>query len=86
MPGHLDVVFFDVGGPLYSDRPYYEALLAAIAEMRPDADREAFWSEYQTARRDQRGPFTPRLVRRFLPEDRRRRGAAGPGAVDLRAG
>jgi HAD superfamily hydrolase (TIGR01549 family) len=68
--GHIDVVFLDVGGPLYSDRPYYEALLAAILEMDPDAHRDSFWSEYDSARRDQRGPFTPRLVRRFLPGSR----------------
>jgi HAD superfamily hydrolase (TIGR01549 family) len=67
---HIDVVFLDVGGPLYSDRPYYEALLAAIMELSPDARSEVFWSEYDAARRDQRGPFTPRLVRRFVPEDR----------------
>lgn len=70
MAGHIDVVFFDVGGPLYSDRPYYEALLAAILEMDPGARRDSFWSEYDSARRDQRGPFTPRLVRRFLPDNR----------------
>jgi HAD superfamily hydrolase (TIGR01549 family) len=68
--GHLDVVFLDVGGPLYSDRPYYQALLGAIAEMSPEADRDAFWSEYESARRDQRGPFTPRLVRQFVPDNR----------------
>jgi HAD superfamily hydrolase (TIGR01549 family) len=67
--GPIDVVFLDVGGPLYSDRPYYEALLAAILEVRPDANGDVFWSEYDAARRDQRGPFTPRLVRRFIPQD-----------------
>jgi HAD superfamily hydrolase (TIGR01549 family) len=67
---HLEVVFLDVGGPLYGDRPYYEGLLAAIKEVRPDADEDAFWAEFQACRRDQRGPFTRRLVMRFLPEDR----------------
>jgi HAD superfamily hydrolase (TIGR01549 family) len=67
---HLDVVFLDVGGPLYGDRPYYEGLLAAIREVRPDADDAVFWADFQACRRDQRGPFTRRLVRRFLPEDR----------------
>jgi HAD superfamily hydrolase (TIGR01549 family) len=67
---HLDVVFLDVGGPLYGDKPYYRALLRAIREERPDADEDVFWSEFEACRRDQRGPFTRRLVRRFLPEDR----------------
>jgi HAD superfamily hydrolase (TIGR01549 family) len=66
---HLDVVFFDVGGPIYGDRPYYAALLAAIEEVRPDADEERFWAEFQAARRDQRGPFTRRLSLLFVDED-----------------
>ena len=63
----IDTVFLDVGGPLYSDRPYYIALLAAIREARSDADPEAYWTEYDAARRDQRGPFTRRLVDLFAP-------------------
>jgi HAD superfamily hydrolase (TIGR01549 family) len=63
----IDTVFLDVGGPLYSDAPYYRALLAAIRERRPDADPDAFWAEYEAARRDQRGPFTRRLADRFAP-------------------
>jgi HAD superfamily hydrolase (TIGR01662 family) len=65
---HLDVVFLDVGGPIYGDRPYYEALLAAIKEVRPDADDAAFWAEFEAARRDQRGPFTRRLSLLFVAE------------------
>ncbi|MGH2675952.1 MAG: hypothetical protein ACRDH1_11150, partial [Actinomycetota bacterium] len=68
MTSHLDVVFLDVGGPLYGDRPYYEALLAAIKELRPDADDDAFWSEFEACRRDQRGPFTRRLSLLFVDE------------------
>ncbi len=66
---HLDVVFLDVGGPLYGDGPYYEALLAAIKEGQPDASDEEFWSEYEACRRDQRGPFTRRLALRFVDEE-----------------
>jgi HAD superfamily hydrolase (TIGR01549 family) len=69
VPSHLDVVFFDVGGPIYGDRPYYEGLLAAIREVRADASEETFWAEFQAARRDQRGPFTSRLVRLFVPDE-----------------
>ena len=68
MTSHLDVVFLDVGGPIYGDRPYYEALWKAIAEARPDASESRFWSEFDACRRDQKGPFTRRLVRKFLAE------------------
>ena len=68
MTSHLDVVFLDVGGPIYGDRPYYQALLAAIKEAAPDADEDAFWAEFEACRRDQRGPFTDRLIRRLLPD------------------
>jgi HAD superfamily hydrolase (TIGR01549 family) len=67
---HLDVVFLDVGGPLYRDGPYYEALLRAIREERPAADPEAFWAEFDACRSDQRGPFTRRLIALFVPDDR----------------
>ena len=62
----VEVVFFDVGGPLYGDRPYYEALLRAIREARPDADADAYWTEFEAARRDQNGSFTRRLTRLFV--------------------
>jgi hypothetical protein len=64
MTSHLDVVFLDVGGPIYGDRPYYEALWKAIAEATPEASESTFWEEFQACRRDQKGPFTRRLVRR----------------------
>jgi HAD superfamily hydrolase (TIGR01549 family) len=62
---HIDVVFLDVGGPLYGDRPYYRALLRAIHELHPEADEKSFWAEFEAARRDQRGPFTRRLTGLF---------------------
>jgi HAD superfamily hydrolase (TIGR01549 family) len=67
---HLDLVFLDVGGPLYGDKPYYRALLTAIREERPGADEDAFWAEFEACRRDQRGPFTRRLVGLFFAPDR----------------
>jgi HAD superfamily hydrolase (TIGR01549 family) len=69
MTSHLDVVFLDVGGPIYGDRPYYEALWKAIAEARPAASETEFWEEFDRCRREQRGPFTRRLVLRFLPPE-----------------
>jgi HAD superfamily hydrolase (TIGR01549 family) len=69
MTSHLDVVFLDVGGPIYGDRPYYEALWRAISEARPEASEAEFWREFDRCRREQRGPFTRRLVLKFLPPE-----------------
>jgi HAD superfamily hydrolase (TIGR01662 family) len=66
---HIDVVFLDVGGPLYSDRHYYRGLLSGIREVHPDVDEAEFWAAYDECRADQRGPFTSRLATRFAPED-----------------
>lgn len=66
---HLDIVFLDIGGPIYGDRPYYAALWRAIAEARPSASEREFWGEFDACRRDQKGPFTRRLVLKFLPPD-----------------
>jgi HAD superfamily hydrolase (TIGR01549 family) len=66
---HLDVVFFDIGGPIYGDRPYYKALWKAINEIRPDASESEFWEEFEACRRDQKGPFTRRLGLRFVEQD-----------------
>ena len=63
------MVFLDVGGPIYGDRPYYEGLLAAIRERRPDASADEFWAEFEACRRDQKGPFTRRLTSMFLGEE-----------------
>lgn len=51
---------------MYGDRPYYEGLLSGIREVRPDASEEEFWAEFEACRCDQRGPFTQRLVGRFV--------------------
>jgi HAD superfamily hydrolase (TIGR01549 family) len=69
MTSHIDVVFLDIGGPIYGDRPYYEALWKAIVEARPKASESEFWDEFDACRRDQKGPFTRRLALTFLPQD-----------------
>jgi HAD superfamily hydrolase (TIGR01549 family) len=69
MTSDIDIVFLDIGGPIYGDRPYYEALWKAIAEGRPNASESEFWQEFEACRRDQKGPFTRRLVLKFLPPE-----------------
>lgn len=68
MTSHLDVVFLDIGGPVYGDRPYYDAVLAAVLEAAPETSEEAFWAEFEACRSAQRGSFTQRLLRAFVPE------------------
>lgn len=65
----LEVVFFDVGGVMYSDRVYRDALLSALREVRPDLPGRAFAEVYDGCRRDQAGSFKERLARTFLGPD-----------------
>jgi HAD superfamily hydrolase (TIGR01549 family) len=67
-PG-LDVVFLDVGGPLYSDGPYYHSILSAFREMGAEVDDEAYAREYERCRRAQDGSFRVRLAQAFLGPD-----------------
>lgn len=67
MTSHLDVVFLDVGGPIYEDGPYYRALWQAIGEANPRASEEDYWAEFEICRLSQDGSFTRRLVGRMAP-------------------
>ncbi|HYU56837.1 MAG TPA: HAD family hydrolase [Actinomycetota bacterium] len=66
MTDHLDVVFLDVGGPLYADDTYYRSLLAAIREVDPSVTGEAYAEVYDACRRAQDGSFRTRLTRTLL--------------------
>jgi putative hydrolase of the HAD superfamily len=59
-------VFLDVGGPLYSDGPYYHSILGALREMGAEVDDDAYAREYERCRREQDGSFRVRLARAFL--------------------
>lgn len=67
MTSHIDVVFLDVGGPIYEDGPYYRALWKAIREANPEASEEEYWEVFEACRRAQDGSFTRRLVGRLAP-------------------
>jgi putative hydrolase of the HAD superfamily len=67
---HLDVVFLDVGGPIYDDRVYYASLLRAIRQEDPSVTDEAFDREYQACRVAQNGSFRRHIIPALL----------GPGA------
>ena len=66
---HLDVVFIDVGGPLYDDRPYYRSILNALREMGASMSDEAYAREYERCRQAQDGSFRRRLAHAFLGPD-----------------
>jgi HAD superfamily hydrolase (TIGR01509 family) len=65
----LDVVFLDVGGVMYRDEGYREALRRALRELDGEFTDEAFDREYRALRRSQSGSFRTGLTRAFLGPD-----------------
>jgi putative hydrolase of the HAD superfamily len=69
MPGvgeHLEMVFLDVGGVLYRDDGYREAIRRALRELGAVFADEEYDAEYEACRRAQDGSFRARLAARFL--------------------
>jgi HAD superfamily hydrolase (TIGR01549 family) len=75
----LEVVFLDIGGVLYRDEGYRDALRRALRELGGDFSDEAFDAEYDACRVAQSGSFRERLTRAFLGP------AADVGAVERNA-
>ena len=71
MTAHVDVVFLDVGGVLYSDTPYERSLMRALREMGATFTDEEYAESYMECRRAQHGSFRRRLATRFLGSDER---------------
>ncbi|HZD81143.1 MAG TPA: HAD family hydrolase [Actinomycetota bacterium] len=67
--GALEMVFLDIGGVLYGDAGYREALRRALRELGARFSDQEFDAEYARCRRDQSGSFRRRLTRRFLGPD-----------------
>lgn len=61
-----DVVFLDIGGVLYDDGVYRDALKVALRELGGEFDDASFQDAYDECRRAQDGSFRQRLTRRFL--------------------
>lgn len=59
-------MFLDVGGVLYDDQVYREALLRALRDLGADVAGEDFAVAYEACRRAQDGSFRSRLATRFL--------------------
>jgi putative hydrolase of the HAD superfamily len=64
MSGYIRAVLFDVGGPIYDDRVYAEALLTGLHRLGAQVSVAAFDDEYERCRREQAG-FTRPLAKRF---------------------
>jgi FMN phosphatase YigB (HAD superfamily) len=71
LPEALEAVFFDVGGPVYPDDSFRDALLVSLDELRADrgegpTDRELFTGTYDGIRAAQSGSLRTALADRFL--------------------
>lgn len=71
LPARIDVVFCDVGGPIYSDENFTQAILRALDELRAEqgrgpVDRAEFRRLYDAMRAAQGGGFRSTLARELL--------------------
>jgi putative hydrolase of the HAD superfamily len=60
----IEIILFDIGGPLYDDEVYATALLAGLQELGAHVDEAAFRREYERCRGAQAG-FTRPLAAHF---------------------
>lgn len=67
----IEWVFLDVGGVLFSDDPYFDALYSAIADASPGVTRDAYDEKFRALRAAQNEPFTEALVSKFVPDPSR---------------
>jgi putative hydrolase of the HAD superfamily len=67
--GAVAFVFLDIGGVLYDDRVYADALKRALREAGAVFGDEEFEAEYAACRSAQNGSFRRRLATRFLGDD-----------------
>ena len=67
--GAISFVFLDIGGVLYDDRVYAEALRRALREAGADFRDDEYEAEYTACRAAQDGSFRRRLATRFLGTD-----------------
>jgi FMN phosphatase YigB (HAD superfamily) len=74
----IDWVFLDVGGILFRDDSYFDALYEAIAQAVPGTTRAAYDARLLALRGAQREPFTTALLDAFVADPSRH--------ADVRAG
>ncbi|SFD85765.1 putative hydrolase of the HAD superfamily [Actinopolyspora alba] len=73
-PAPTELVLLDVGGPIYDDAVYRDALLRATRELAgAEIDRETFQRVYDEQRQRQAGSLRTAIAEHFLtPDDRKR--------------
>jgi HAD superfamily hydrolase (TIGR01509 family) len=68
MSAGLEIVFLDVGGPIYDDAWYARGLLGALRELSAEVAEDDFWDEYDRVRQQQSG-LRRAIADRFLGPD-----------------
>lgn len=71
LPEQLEAVFIDVGGPIYPDETFVDAVTHALDDIRaeqgqPPADRQQVRAVYDRIRREQNGSFRTALATEVL--------------------
>lgn len=81
-PGDIDLVMLDVGGAIYDDNCFAQALLRATRDLAGGGfDERAFWHLFDEARQDQ-SPLRESLANRFLGGDSKRLSDLAESYVD----
>ncbi len=71
MPAHLagdsniDLITFDLGGTIYDDNAYAQALLRAVCELKPELVESDFWEVYDIQLGRTSGSLRTELSKRF---------------------
>lgn len=63
----IDLVLFDLGGTIYDDDCYAQALRAAVQELNPEVADGEFWAAYDAQRERNSGSLRTALAQAFVP-------------------
>jgi polyol permease family/HAD superfamily hydrolase (TIGR01509 family) len=66
----IDLVLFDLGGTIYDDDCYAQALRAAVHELNPEVHETEFWAAYDAQRERNSGSLRTSLAQAFAGGDR----------------
>ncbi|MBB3036532.1 RbtT/DalT/CsbX family MFS transporter [Hoyosella altamirensis] len=62
----VDAIFFDIGGTIYDDDCFAQALLTAVHELNPDVTDADFWAVYDAHRQYAKGSLRTTIAERFV--------------------
>ncbi|MDP8970684.1 MAG: HAD family hydrolase [Actinomycetota bacterium] len=62
----VDLILFDVGGTLYDDDCFAQALHKAVRDLAGDVDDAEFWAAYDAQRQQAKGSLRTTLADRFV--------------------